>query len=890
MQWINTVGDPKVQIDEFIEYWYAVHTLDAEHTMRKRQKVENAVKIYRKYKAPLSMLLEQYAQANHFTPKELRRANPWEYAQKNLQTVVQESGMAVDEKLFNEAAYLISREAPTEVIHSVFFKNRDDSPMESALLQSEIRRLMPQSHNILIVNPSASFLDEFESRFENYGLKSNESAKRNIVFAVRDDIVAFLYAKQFPHYHIIRIDDLSQEQSGYDLVVVLARDNELPPLWQSLPLCTEYGSVILFVPQTTLTDNDAKLYHMMQQNQIYADWILDVPTSLTKSEPRKKLVMLARRGKVFEGRKINLLQASVSLNKNCFTLSKEQVAIPAEALNRGLTIVKLRQLAKELKHTGVLKPSKECQIYDFSEEIKICFYWVKVKGKLDRARAYYRNIYRPKEDAERIKGKRPNDIKTEKGLRGKTEAEILVKLEQVAMYDEYYDLIVDDIKNYYSEDYSRLTLKTMWFCCRSELLTKISYDDSVAKELFCGLNQNLSCLISGDCKPDDIAAALESFYGENGAGKKIWIQLNMIYQTAVEQGLLAKNPLATMLHVIREAYREKLSQLNSALKRSSFLDDEESRMVEFMRENVPVKGRKGLCAPRYVAESKWLVGAFSLFSGIPIREICPLRWGDLSHIGNLEEMKLSITKHLNSKEEIISNVNYGNKVHFRKIAVDLILSRMLMDRKEFLINHCGYTEESLATLPILLECEPIGRGKKNLKMVTVDTARKVNRKLLEEAKIPQEIISLLDGEARFDVDLNSYRTDLFAANYRYKVYHNCGFTVGELCHSVGNKSVDTFDRHYCDYSNDFLLYDMIHKMYRWTYVYDEENQIKKKYRINEFITSEQMYKTGRFEKGLAETQLNLVPDECADDYIIVEILCEHGLDGKIVGFEKEGGE
>jgi hypothetical protein len=79
-------------------------------------------------------------------------------------------------------------------------------------------------------------------------------------------------------------------------------------------------------------------------------------------------------------------------------------------------------------------------------------------------------------------------------------------------------------------------------------------------------------------------------------------------------------------------------------------------------------------------------------------------------------------------------------------------------------------------------------------------------------------------------------------------------------------------------------------MYRWTYVYDEENQIKKKYRINEFITSEQMYKTGRFEKGLAETQLNLVPDECADDYIIVEILCEHGLDGKIVGFEKEGGE
>lgn len=45
LQWINTVGDPTVQIDEFIEYWYAVHTLDAEHIMRKRQKVEDAVKV-----------------------------------------------------------------------------------------------------------------------------------------------------------------------------------------------------------------------------------------------------------------------------------------------------------------------------------------------------------------------------------------------------------------------------------------------------------------------------------------------------------------------------------------------------------------------------------------------------------------------------------------------------------------------------------------------------------------------------------------------------------------------------------------------------------------------------------------------------------------------------
>ena len=41
-------------------------------------------------------------------------------------------------------------------------------------------------------------------------------------------------------------------------------------------------------------------------------------------------------------------------------------------------------------------------------------------------------------------------------------------------------------------------------------------------------------------------------YGENGAGKKEWQQLYLIYQVAVDEGLLTKNPLVSIMHFVKE--------------------------------------------------------------------------------------------------------------------------------------------------------------------------------------------------------------------------------------------------------------------------------------------------------------------------------------------------
>lgn len=154
----------EVSYDEFEFYWNAVHYIDATSPMKVRQKINDAVKVYKKMKAPQSVLLSQYALVRHYESADLRRVtNPWEYCQRLSGSVIQEKGMSVDEKLFNEAAYQISRENPTDVVQAVFYKNRDDSKIESAMVRSELKRLIHITKNTLVVNPSPAFLVELNN-------------------------------------------------------------------------------------------------------------------------------------------------------------------------------------------------------------------------------------------------------------------------------------------------------------------------------------------------------------------------------------------------------------------------------------------------------------------------------------------------------------------------------------------------------------------------------------------------------------------------------------------------------------------------------------------------------------------------------------------------------
>lgn len=870
---------------DFSSTWEAVHSLSLQGRKEKRTKIKDAMNVYKSYKIPPQILLEHYVRINSIGVNNLKNSfNPWEDVHMRMGSMCPERGITLEEKIFNDTALGISREYPTDVVHTLFYEKRNDASVEIMLARMEIKKLLPKSRQVLVVNPSPAFLEAYVSIDDEIG------GIRETVFAVTDDTVRKAYSFQFQEpRRFITISDLEKQEAEFDYVVILARDYDTALLWTAVSLCKNEGNLTFFIPQTSWTNKEDPFVAILRREKVSISWIMDIPSCYCQSRPKKKAIVSARKSSCGINNWINLIFNVGTESRQWLVPEKKLIRVPMDMLSRGLTLLQMRRLILD---NGNFPKPRECGEYNFSREIKIAYNFIYSKqGLLEKARAYYRNIHRP-EQANRQKGTRPNNVRTERGLRGKTSEEILRNMEKVALYDEFYDCIVDDILDFYKEDFSIVTLKTLWFCCRKALCSCVTYNEDDAIDLFCGENQRLSELRLRDCTPEKVNEVIE---GEDST--KLWRLLHLIFKMAVEQKLADKNPFSSILTVVKEENRKRLYALNSSLKKSHFTQTEEAKMVAWLMDGTSVppgrnadsesaylnqKSENAVVLPRCVVESKWLIGAFSLFGGLPLREICPLCWGDIHEIGDTGEMQIYITKHLNTADQIVSNLFYAQQQHYRKVPLDRVLVQMLSARKRFLMDNYGFTDEALERMPIILDKEPIGRGRKKFEMITRNNARIVKKQLLEIAQIPNDVINLLEGEARFDVDLNASKSDLFAANFRDKALHTCGFTDGELCHYSGNKAKGTFERHYCDYDNDFLQYNAIKKLYRWTYVYDSCGNLEKT-GCAEFNAAEGCeFVADCFSAGRATGELNLTLPDQANGDIEVEIECAHGVEAVVL--------
>lgn len=79
---------------------------------------------------------------------------------------------------------------------------------------------------------------------------------------------------------------------------------------------------------------------------------------------------------------------------------------------------------------------------------------------------------------------------------------------------------------------------------------------------------------------------------------------------------------------------------------------------------------------------------------------------------------------------------------------------------------------------------------------------------------------LPDAKNDLVTDFNCYHGDIFLSNFRHKANHLAFMTMGEICYMVGVNAPDTFSRHYCDYTNDYLQKEIVQKLCRWESVYE----------------------------------------------------------------------
>jgi hypothetical protein len=310
------------------------------------------------------------------------------------------------------------------------------------------------------------------------------------------------------------------------------------------------------------------------------------------------------------------------------------------------------------------------------------------------------------------------------------------------------------------------------------------------------------------------------------------------------------------------------------------------KVLAFLLEPVDAQN-----TPRAVAESCWLIPLIRLCTGMPLREICCLQWRDFHQIEDLDVYQLYVTKLTNDDNEAVPITSYRYVRKYRKVPCVTILSKTLLQRLQYMEKAYGISVEDAMQMPMILSEEPgtKRRGRpKSSAQCTIQQARKVSAIAMAKAEIPSDVITLLDGEAAFQEDLNACRNDLFYSNFLHYLRTVCGLSEGQICYTVGRKAPNCFSEHYVDFRNDFIQLDMIQRMDRlWALVLADDDPGEYTYTTSH-QNADHTITVDPHSNALASAEVTIIPEMpfSAGD-IRVHVECQRGAECKITSYTRE---
>ena len=835
--------------------------------------IMKAIKTYNDLKIPLSRLVSDYYIVKDHRNLE-KKDNPWIYYHKGILSKEYEVGASVIEDAFNEGAVQLvaKKKQPTDVINAAFYasKSRNDSAFElSYLLPLFFEDTKPTDH-ILIVNPSPDII-----RFSEGMHTGNNS------YLVLDETVAKLYHMEFPEAEFFAFDKY-EKVADVDRMLVINRDqikekNEL--LLSGLQCCNKNATVMLCVPSIWFKSSKTATYSI-QKNGFAIDTIVIIDTAATASTPRKKVLIQLDR---IPHSSISLYMSHFDKESNIFSVLPEKKTLNTDQfLNTQKSILSLWNQDSEKLAEPREKHTKQ---YSFSKEISLFYVIYPERKNRFAGFAFYKQIVNtvPLCHGQMLYKR------IEKGLRGKTEDGIVSALENVPFYnEELYRLICDDItKNFENH---LLSLKSLWYILFSNLKEIKKYDDSFVKELFSPENDAISDFVPGT---QEISILFENIskwlrIPVDEIPLKHIEQLNLIFDSAVKRRFIPRNPLIPYLHVYTQRATERQQEVRQALVKKHFTDNEERRIINYLFERTAINGVNEL---GLVTNSIKLAGLIRLFSGMAVREVAALKWSDFREIGNTGDYQLVVSKYIDDDGKLISHARKSNTNRLRIVPVTRILRTVLLKRKEYLIS-LGINSYVLGEAPIILQKEEYesllnGEEVPHCKPKRISDACK---KLVETARIPEELIILPDDRNEMRTDIYKYLGDLFLSNFSNKAKNVAGLSLGELNYIIGIDAPDTFSRHYCDYSNDFIQYGIIQKLERWTAHYLEEIE-NIRYQSSEMTKKIGPFrmKAGPFRKKNTVVEM-IIQNRSSLDIGIINIDVAHGAAIKVTAYEKNSND
>ena len=856
----------KMDYDAYVICWRSVHLFDlANSDHLPSTSIVQAVRFYHSNQLPMTDLLSDYAPLylnEGLVSEKIAVRGARKY---NRSSLVAESGKSeTDLDLLNILTGL-GQEKPTDVVRGLFYPPmRNDAGFECTFLLERFYKTTSPTERVVIVNPSPDMI---------LYIMNNKLVCKDLIFLVADNTLAKLYCAQFNYRIFYPITSLPDLPGRFDSILITSRDLTIEPMLEVLNYGSSHVKITAFAPEVSLRT----IYEKLDAKGLCIHSVLSIPTNATQSSPRRKVLLEANRT---WPKGFFLLQKALCDNHHTLlSVKKCSSCIPHAWLNSQMTLADMRKAIQ--KHSSTNHPL-DPMIVRFSPEI--VFHLTVQHNRKERVsgRVYYRRILRS-EDKHRKRGNRLTPV-IEKGLRKRTEAEVIRAVENAALDDRIAPAVVEDILDFYSEILHELSLKTTWYCLRNKLQAKYTYKESLVLELFSSSNQDLASLPIGTSTPNDYDEAMASIFSDNPfIPKRYWNQINLILNTAREEGYIKQNPLSTHILTVSARLTKRQQEVRNALTKKNFEIEEEQRMVKDLLTNT--NGHF-----EWMKSNPLVITVLMALLAVPnLREAVALLWMDLVPNATLGTYHLQLTRYLADDGTMRPLFDHIPELR-RCVPLAPALARILLEYKAYLMEAYNLTEDQLALCPIIMENHSIlGKSVNQAKHCSLESASKIIKQHIDKLNIPSNEIKLPDSDSDIVTDLNHYNGNILYTNLKCHLRHTCKFTEGELCYFLGSKAPDTFSAHYCAYDHPVLQHRMALKLNRWVC------------KLTEFDVSSVM--PIHYEKDIVESDtlvfasnspylvnadITIIPYNSENsDLISVEISSRHGVDGTIVSIENK---
>ena len=876
---------------QFYDYWNAVFFYNcANIPVKTNGNISKAIASYKQYFLPMKKLLDDYCDINKNRNMLEHAFNPWKVrADKNHSPI--ESGVTAEETLYNMSAFKIRNEKATDVIRSAFYSNsRNDSAFECSYLFDQFASNISQESRVLIVNPSPDFILKCMS-------DKHCSSLSYLYFSVPDNIVAMCYSKEFSRESFISYEDISK-LSGIDRVLIMSRDHpieRLNDLLSALSVCNPDALVLAVLPSAAFESAQNLAKDICVKEDCNIDKLLILPNKITHSNPRKKVLLFIRKGSNNPPLDTILFYEALSDSKGqILYIHKEHWCISTDVFYEGRsTILSLKKEAEKKRNLpiGGKETRDQARVYRFSKEIQLCYTILTKRKNRFAGKAYYCEIQRS--ESRRQRGKRLTVI-IEKGLRCETEGEVLKQMETVPFDERVTPYIVKDVCSAYASDMELISMKTLWFCCRDKLLKSSKYDEEIAKKIFCTDSQELAEICPSSAYESDFCYAMSRLFNSDAQSVplKLWRQVDIILETAVSEKYIHFNPLAGLMRKLSSQATEEQREVRNALTKKTFTLEEEGKILAFISAETKIRfGPKP--AKRYEVESIWLVSAIRLFTGMVVKEICALKWSDFIKVPGMDSYQFLVSKRLSDDGRVAVNLPPDDCKKFRRVPVTHALAAMLIARKQYLSEVRMMPGEQILEMPIILCKEPDEGPLKDFSKYYCKprVATEQCKAVIAAVDVQKLLLLLPDDEGELETDISKPQGDIFRSNFKYRANHTCFFTRGEINYMLGIEPPNTFSRHYCDYTNDFIQCAIAQKLQRWTALHPILTHIRNSCTCQTVIMKRQSTDIcGPVSTGNSAMDIFMeIPVACGGGTLDIEIESNHGYSGNLT-FYTDGGK